>query len=54
VDHLVQIDMRQVNAVSSRMEIDLRVGAIFTRFQTLLLQRRWPQLEGAISYGSLN
>ena len=36
-----------------RMEIDLRIGAAFTRFQTLRLQARFPQLGmSVISYGS--
>ncbi|KAF8983156.1 DNA topoisomerase [Entomortierella lignicola] len=48
----VQLDMRQSDAVDARMELDLRVGASFTRFQTLSFQNRFPGLaEGVISYG---
>lgn len=42
-DHFVQ-------AVQARMLLDLRVGAAFTRFQTLRLQRKFD-IEGVISYG---
>ncbi|KAF9979749.1 DNA topoisomerase, partial [Modicella reniformis] len=48
----VHLDMRQAEAVNARIELDLRIGASFTRFQTLSLQNRFPQLaEGVISYG---
>ncbi|KAF9207227.1 DNA topoisomerase [Haplosporangium sp. Z 27] len=48
----VQLDMRQSDAVDARIELDLRVGASFTRFQTLSFQNRFPGLaEGVISYG---
>jgi DNA topoisomerase III len=40
---------RTVNAVKARQEIDLRLGAIFTRFQSLLLQKRF-QIK-MVSYG---
>jgi DNA topoisomerase-3 len=41
-----------VNAVEARSELDLRVGAAFTRFQTLRLQKRFDGLQGGvISYG---
>ncbi|KAI9597903.1 prokaryotic type I DNA topoisomerase [Syncephalis fuscata] len=47
-----ELDMRLVNAVDTRREIDLRLGAIFTRFQTMRLQRRFPLLgKRVISYG---
>ena len=49
----VDLDERQVNAVAARIEIDLRLGAVFTRFQTLTLQNMGQELEGhVISYGS--
>ncbi|KAG0353951.1 DNA topoisomerase [Gamsiella multidivaricata] len=48
----VHLDMRQADAVDARIELDLRIGASFTRFQTLTLQGRFPELaEGVISYG---
>ncbi|KAF9585923.1 DNA topoisomerase [Lunasporangiospora selenospora] len=47
-----QLDMRQACAVDARIELDLRIGASFTRFQTLAFQSRFPQLGGGvISYG---
>lgn len=49
----VLLDMRQAAAVDARMELDLRIGAIFTRFQTLSFQNHFPELaEGIISYGT--
>ena len=40
------------DAVAARQEIDLRIGAAFTRFQTMLLQDRFPGLnKQVISYG---
>lgn len=45
------LDMQQANAVETRMELDLRIGAALTRQQTLGLQPRFPQIETVISYG---
>lgn len=40
------------DAVETRQEIDLRIGAAFTRFQTLLLSKRFAALSNqTISYG---
>jgi len=51
---LVPIDENVVNAVDARQELDLRIGAAFTRIQTLFLRQKFPaQLaEQLISYGS--
>lgn len=44
--------MRQAEAVEVRISLDLRVGAAFTRLQTMGLQNRLPELEQkVISYG---
>ncbi|KAG0313479.1 DNA topoisomerase [Dissophora globulifera] len=45
------LDLRQADAVDARIELDLRIGASFTRFQTLSFQNRFPGVEGVISYG---
>jgi DNA topoisomerase-3 len=48
----IQLDDRQVNAVAARIELDLRLGASFTRLQTLSLQTMGGPLEELmISYG---
>ncbi|KAI0243784.1 DNA topoisomerase, partial [Massospora cicadina] len=47
------LDTRLVDAVDARSEVDLRIGAALTRFQTLTLQSRFEPLRGGvISYGS--
>lgn len=44
--------MGQVHAVEARTILDLRLGAAFTRMQTLILQRRFgDRLKEVISYG---
>ena len=47
-------DERTSFAVDVRQELDLRIGAAFTRYQTLRLQKRFPEVlsEQLISYGS--
>lgn len=46
--------MAQANAVSARIELDLRIGAILTRTQTLGLQGAFTELaDKVISYGEL-
>ena len=46
-------DRSMSDAVEARMELDLRTGAAFTRFQTMLLQNRFDETQGnsVISYG---
>jgi DNA topoisomerase III len=53
-ENLVELDLRLAAAVDARSELDLRIGAIFTRFQTLLLRDRFQQLQDqkVISYGT--
>ncbi|KAI9362498.1 DNA topoisomerase [Zopfochytrium polystomum] len=52
--NLGELDMLQAAAVDARCELDLRIGAAFTRLQTLNLAQRFPQIgQGQIiSYGS--
>jgi DNA topoisomerase-3 len=46
------LDMRQANAVSARIDLDLRIGAAFTRLTSLALQARLPELsQQVVSYG---
>ncbi|KAI6183825.1 Toprim and DNA topoisomerase domain containing protein, protein [Aphelenchoides bicaudatus] len=57
LNRLVQMNQNEINAVSCRMELDLRIGAAFTRLQTILVQRQVPNaLNGTqdriVSYGS--
>jgi len=51
---LGQPDKRQSDAVDVRSELDLRTGAAITRFQTMRLQRLFPEkiADKLISYGS--
>lgn len=57
VSQLQQPNQHESDAVEARQEIDLRIGASFTRYQTLLLQNRFvfeDADEGArkvVSYG---
>ena len=46
VNNLVPPNQRDAMAVDARQEIDLRIGASFTRFQTLLLQVGWRLCSG--------
>ena len=53
MNNLILPDERISQAVDVRSELDLRIGAAFTRFQTLRLQRVFPQnIENLVSYGS--
>ncbi|KAI5123889.1 hypothetical protein M0805_005705 [Coniferiporia weirii] len=50
----VALDQAQADAVEARTVLDLRLGAAFTRMQTLTLQRRFAQIQDAgapVSYG---
>jgi DNA topoisomerase-3 len=53
INNLTRPNERLSMAVDARQEIDLRIGAAFTRFQTLRLQRKFVGLpdEKCISYG---
>ncbi|XP_019397469.1 PREDICTED: DNA topoisomerase 3-alpha [Crocodylus porosus] len=53
-ENLTQPDQNISDAVDVRQELDLRIGAAFTRFQTLRLSRIFPDVlaERLISYGS--
>ncbi|EHB10639.1 DNA topoisomerase 3-alpha [Heterocephalus glaber] len=53
-ENLTEPDQRVSDAVDVRQELDLRIGAAFTRFQTLRLQKVFPEVlaEQLISYGS--
>uniref|UniRef100_A0A0K0G0Q1 DNA topoisomerase n=1 Tax=Strongyloides venezuelensis TaxID=75913 RepID=A0A0K0G0Q1_STRVS len=60
LNNLTRLNENIVNAVDCRIELDLRIGAAFTRLQTLYLQRRFSSLlttlvgdfKSVISYGS--
>lgn len=54
LQNLIQPDERVSHAVDVRSELDLRIGAAFTRLQTLRLQKVFPEnIPGNIvSYGS--
>ena len=47
------LDMRQANAVEARINLDLKIGAAFTRLTTMGLQSRIAGIEDkqVISYG---
>lgn len=48
----MELNWREAEAVDARMELDLRIGAAFTRFQTLTFQQRFRELKDRIiSYG---
>uniref|UniRef100_A0A8C2STD0 DNA topoisomerase n=1 Tax=Coturnix japonica TaxID=93934 RepID=A0A8C2STD0_COTJA len=53
-ENLTQPDQKTSDAVEVRQELDLRIGAAFTRFQTLRLRKIFPEVlaDQLISYGS--
>ncbi|XP_006875592.1 PREDICTED: DNA topoisomerase 3-alpha [Chrysochloris asiatica] len=53
-ENLTEPNQRVSDAVDVRQELDLRIGAAFTRFQTLRLQKIFPEVlaQQLISYGS--
>uniref|UniRef100_A0A670JML9 DNA topoisomerase n=1 Tax=Podarcis muralis TaxID=64176 RepID=A0A670JML9_PODMU len=53
-ENLTQPNQNISDAVDVRQELDLRIGAAFTRFQTLRFQKLFPNVlaEQLISYGS--
>lgn len=53
--NLALLDDKQVQAVASRIELDLRIGYAFTRFLTLKLRELGDPLRNlVISYGKLS
>lgn len=53
LQNVCEPDLRQSQAVDVRSELDLRLGAAFTRFQTLRYQKIFPaQIASLVSYGS--
>lgn len=51
INNLGPPDQNKSFAVDARQEIDLRIGAAFTRFQTLNLQNKFAETKNLISYG---
>jgi DNA topoisomerase-3 len=50
----IELDVAQAAAVEARIILDLRIGAAFTRMQTLALQshfRKIKEQKGPVSYG---
>lgn len=48
-----RLNRHMIDAVEARREIDLRIGAAFSRFQTMRLQHKFDDLGNkVISYGS--
>ena len=53
--HPIALDERQADAVEARIVLDLKVGAAFTRHQTMSLQSRIQELavdKSVLSYGT--
>eukprot|EP01083_Nonionella_stella_P198540 728845_1 len=50
INNLIDPNPHENDAVDARQEIDLRIGAAFTRFQTLRIQNK-SNIESVVSYG---
>ncbi|KAJ3276880.1 DNA topoisomerase 3-alpha [Terramyces sp. JEL0728] len=50
---MIELDMKAAIAVDARIELDLRIGAVFTRFQTCNLKQKFRELkeQKVLSYG---
>ena len=49
----MELDQAQADAVEARILLDLKIGAAFTRMQTLSLQAKFQVLEEKlVSYGA--
>jgi DNA topoisomerase III len=51
LESLGRINENFVDAVNARSELDLRVGAAFSRFQTLRIQKKFSGIKEVVSYG---
>ncbi len=49
--HLTPPNPNLADAVNVRQEVDLRIGASFTRYQTLMMQEKFPKRYKVVSYG---
>jgi DNA topoisomerase-3 len=52
VNSLRDLNENEVRAVEARSEIDLRLGAAFTRTQTVMLRQRFHSFTTVVSFGS--
>jgi DNA topoisomerase-3 len=55
-NNLIDLDWRAADAVDARSELDFRIGAAFSRFQTLSFRPQFSELKDqkVISYGMLD
>jgi DNA topoisomerase III len=51
VHNLQAPDKRLSDAVEARQEMDLRIGAAFTRFQTVKFRHLFEEIDGVLSFG---
>lgn len=51
IENLAELNLNMADAVNVRQEVDLRIGACFTRYQTLLIQEAIPSFREVVSYG---